>query len=266
MIDLAPGAFASSPKTFPHPTAILLLTEQAEPFTEATANAAYSAVGLNQQWKSWHSPSWPPYKLAIPISSSDKEGRFTFACKRGEAVPESRREHVQDPLSNWSIAQYAGECIHDLLLRWSTYLVLILQRRLLAQLREETARDTFYRAIGDLKALRRTLRAIAFDVSKVATEVGRLPSGVTVYGMNSASFQQSLRSGETVQLLDWLQDGQRELSKSIEEDARFLTDALSTLGRLTETISNIRTQRFILGVALLSLGAALAAILLSVKP
>ncbi len=148
--DHLPGSFSSQPQERA-PTATLLVTEKVMPLTaESRQIRAFDGLAINRDYDAWKSNEWPGARLVLPHGWEDEGSRLVFACRRHDAFPDEPM--YPDSLSNWTIAQRAGDHIQGLLSRWALTCLLDTYHKALSALRDQTARDGQYKPLDDLKS------------------------------------------------------------------------------------------------------------------
>lgn len=247
-----PGAFDSLPQSS-LPTAILLVTEKVRPLTEeAFSIRALDGLALGRDYDAWESTEWPGARLVMPLG--DNEGnRLTFACRRHDAFPDSPGYH--DPTSNWSIAQRADDCIQGLLSRWAITCLLNAYHMKLSAMRDEIACDGSYRTIRDLKKLRTFARTFLFDIGACTQEIEEFFQSDLSYGHDVINM--TYVKGKEYELLKNLSSSQGKRAQQVRREAQLLQTTLSASNDLSQTITNIRIQRLIVLLTVISIGIAI---------
>lgn len=253
-----PGAFYSLPKSC-LPTAILLVTEQVRPLSEEAFNIrAFDGLALSRDYDSWESIEWPGARLVMP-RRDDQGNRLTFACRRQDAFPDSPGYH--DPTSNWTIAQRADDCIQGLLSRWAITCLLDAYHMNLSAMRDEIACDGSYRTVRDLKRLRSFARTFLFDIGACTQEIEEFAQTDLSYGHDVIKMTYvNSAHGKKHELLESLSASQVKRSQQVRREAQLLQTTLSASNDLSQTITNIRIQRLIVLLTVISIGIALWAV------
>lgn len=251
-----PGAFTSLSHTR-HPTAVLFVTEQVRPLSdEARSIRALDGLAIGRNYDAWESIDWPGARLVMPRNWDDEGSRLTFACRRRDAFPSSPGYH--DPSSNWTIATRANGFIHRLLSRWAITCLLDGYHETLSAMRDETARDGSYRTIRDLKRLRSFARTLLYDIGACTQEIEEFSQSPLDYKFDVIEMTYADRThGGKQELLNVLRSSNERRARQIRREAILLQTTLSTSNDLSQTISNIRIQRFIVLLAVVSIGIAL---------
>lgn len=254
--DHLAGVFTSQPG-LRSPTAALLVTERARPLSEEAAKiTAFDGLAIGRNYDAWESDEWPGAGLAMPHGWDDEGKRLVFACRRRDAFPDSPGYH--EPTSNRTIAQRADELIRGLLLRWALTCLLDRYHETLSVLRDRTANDGRYRPIRDLKELRSLARTTLYDIGLCTQEIVEFAESDFRYRYDvlEMSYASEVR-GEKPKLLDELRTSQKMRARQIQRDAALLQSTLSISNDLSQTISNMRIQRLVVLLTVVSVGVAL---------
>lgn len=262
--DCLPGAFASLPGSRA-PSAALLVTEKVRPLSaEACAIRAFDGLALNRYYDAWESTEWPGARLVLPRGWDYEGSRLLFACRRHDAFPANPSYH--DTASNATIVQRAHDHIYGLLSRWTITCLLDSYHEALSALRDRTAHDGRYRPIRDLKKLRKLVRTTLYDICSCTQEIAEFSEIEHRYRFNvlEMSYVRAVPGG-VPDLLCGFRESQKKRAQQVERDAAILQTMLSTSSDLSQTISNIRIQRTIVILTIVSICIALSAAYLSVK-
>jgi len=251
-----PGAFDSLPQSR-LPTAVLLVTEKVRALSnEAGHIRALDGLNLSRSYDSWASPEWPGARLIIPMGWGDEGRRLTFSCRRHDAFPSS--PGYQDPTSNWAIAQRADDVVQGLLSRWAITCLLDGYHETLSAMRDETARDGSYRTIRDLKKLRSFARTFLYDIGACTQELEEFSQSIMNYDHNVMEMSSAENTqGGKYELLKNLRSSQKRRAQQVRREATLLQATLSTSNDLSQTITNIRIQSFMIFLTVISIGIAL---------
>ncbi|WP_183026176.1 hypothetical protein [Variovorax sp. UMC13] len=262
--DRLPGAFASLPDV-KSPSAILLVTEKVAPLSEdARKIRAFHGLALDRDYDAWESDEWPGARLVLPRSWSDEGSRMIFACRRFDAFPDSAGYH--DIKSNGTIAYRANDLVGGLLSRWAITCLLDGYHQSLSALRDRTALNKRFRTIRDLKALRTLTNTTLYDISASAQEISEFIDADHSYSYNVMEMNY-VRNGSSArhELLNGLKAAQSVRARQLQRDAALLQSTLENSNNLTQTISNIRIQRFVVFLTLISIGIASWALFMSLQ-
>jgi len=262
--DRLPGAFASLPD-LKSPTAILLVTEKVQPLSKDSRNIkAFHGLAIDRDYDAWESDEWPGARLVLPRSWNDEGSRMVFACRRHDAFPDSAGYH--DITSNWTIAQRADNLIGGLLSRWAITCLLDGYHHTLSALRDRTALNRRYRTIRDLKALRTLSNTTLYDIGASAQEIFEFADSDHLYSYNVMEMSYLREgSGGKQALLSGLKSAQGRRARQLQRDATLLQSTLANSNNLSQTISNIRIQRLVVFLTLISIGVALWALAVSLQ-
>lgn len=259
-----PGAFtALNGSRFP--TAALLVTEEVRPLTEDARNIrAFDGIAIGRDYDAWESDDWPGARLVLPRGWDAEGTRLSFACRRRDAFPE--RSGYHEPTSNWTIAQRADDLVRGLLSRWALTCLLDGYHEVLSALRDRTARDGRYRPVTDLKHLRSLARTTLYDMMACAHEIEDFTESDAQYRWNvmQMTYAQPVR-GETLDLLQDLRSSQTMRAQQVRREASLLQSTLSTSNDLSQTVSNIRIQRLVVLLTVVSIGIALWAVFVALQ-
>jgi len=256
-----PGAFALAGSTLP--TAALFVTEKVPPLSEEARDIrAFDGLAIDRNYDAWESDEWPRARFVLPRLWDGEGSRLVFACRRRDAFPD--RTGYPDPSSNWSIAQRADDYVRGLLSRWSLTCLLDGYHERLSALRDRTARDGGYRPVHDLKQLRSLARTELYDIAACAQEIEEFVESDQAYrhGVLKMTYAREVR-GERLDLLASLQSSQGMRAQQVQRESGLLQSTLSTSNDLSQTISNIRIQRLVVLLAVVSTAIALWALFLA---
>lgn len=259
-----PGAFAALAGAS-LPTATLFVTEQVQPLTEeAREIRAFDGLAIDRDYDAWESDEWPRARLVLPRSWDGEGSRLVFACRRRNAFPD--QPGYPDPNSNWTIAQRADDLVRGLLSRWSLTCLLDGYHERLSALRDRTARDGGYRPVHDLKQLRSLARTALYDITACAQEIEEFVESDSAYrhGVLEMAYAREVR-GERPDLLAGLRSSQRMRAQQVRRESGLLQSTLSTSNDLSQTISNIRIQRLVVLLTVVSIAIALWAVSLALR-
>jgi len=257
-----PGAFTSL-EGASFPTATLLVTEKVSPLTEEAGRIrAFEGLAIDRDYDAWESDEWPKARLVLPRSWDGEGSRLVFACRRRDAFPD--QPGYPDPSSNWTIAQRADDLVRGLLSRWSLTCLLDGYHERLSALRDRTARDGGYRPVHDLKQLRSLARTELYDIAACAQEIEEFVESDQAYryGVLEMTYAREVR-GKRLDLLASLRSSQGMRAQQVQRESGLLQSTLSTSNDLSQTISNIRIQRLVVLLAVVSTAIALWALFLA---
>ena len=250
-----PGAFSSLGGAR-NPTAALLVTEQVRPLSEeARAIRALSGLAIDRYYDAWESDEWPGARLVLPRGWDDEGSRLVFSCRRRDAFPD--RPGYHDPTSNWTIAQRADDLVRGLLSRWALTCLLDSYHEALSTLRDQTALNSRYRPVRDLKTLRSLTRTTLYDIGACSQEIAAFAESDRLYRHDVLEmvYVSEVR-GKKRELLVGLKSSQVQRARQVQREAELLRLTLSTSNDLSQTISNIRIQRLVVWLTLISIGIA----------
>lgn len=250
-----PGVFASLQGSR-YPTAALMVTDQARPMTkDAFAINAFSGLAISRDYDAWESDEWAGARLVLPRSWDDDGNRLVFGCRRHDAFPEE--SGWQEPTSNWTIAQRADELVRKLVTRWAISCLLDSYHEALSALRDQIAHDGGYRTVRDLKNLRTLARTTLYDIGVCTQEIVDFTDADREYRHDVIEMTYVRGDeGNKTNLVDALRTSQSKRALQIQREAELLHSALSTSNDLSQTITNIRIQRFLVVLTILSLVVA----------
>lgn len=255
-----PGSFTSLPCSQPAPTAMILLTNQIKPLTEEARRVkAFKGLAINRSYDSWESNEWPAARLVLPRGWDDEGKRLTFSCRRKDAFEPTEGYH--EPTSNWTIAQRSNELIQGLLTRWAITCLLDSYHETLAILRHQVAGDGSYRAIRDLKELRKLARTTFYDIGACTTEIEEFTKSDSYFRDVIKMSYTARRKESQPDLLENLLKGQIKRLQQVQKEVALLSSTLATSNNITQTISNIMIQRIIVALTIISTCIALWALL-----
>lgn len=208
------------------------------------------------------SDKWPHARLFAP-QSMEEELRLTFACRRNDAFPDQL--FYDDPTSNFTIAYRANDLIRDLLSRWALTGMLDGYYERLCKMRDRSAAKQSYRTLRDLKVLRSMVRTKLYDVTASAHEIEDFVNIDDSYRKNVLDMKSVLPvRGEYMNLIENLKSLQYERAHQILRDVGLFQSVLSSSGEISQTISNIRIQRLVVLLAIVSIGIAILSFIVSI--
>lgn len=259
-----PGALSSMPDSRA-PTAFLLVTERIKPLSEeAREIRAFNGLALDRAYDAWESDRLPGVRLVLPRGWSDEGGRLVFGCRRHDAFPDEPGCH--DPASNWTIVQRSDDYIQGLLSRWAITCLLDGYHETLSTLRDRTAQNERYRPVRDLKGLRLLARTTLYDISVCSQEIIEFTKSDRVYRRNVLEMIYVRSANEKkIDLLRNLKSSQGWRARQVQRDAALLKSTLATINDLSQIISNIRIQRVLVFLTLISIGVASWAVFLTFR-
>jgi hypothetical protein len=256
-----PGVFAHD-EGRQNPTAFLFVAERARPLHDETRRMrAFEGLGIDRDYDAWGSEEWPGGRLVLPRGWDGDVPRLVFGCRRSDAFPE--RPGYADPESNWTIAQRANDYVQGLLTRFAVSTILNAYHQTLSILRDKIAREESNRPVRALRELRELARTESFDIEIASREIKAFAeSRWYSHDVIEMKYVEQIR-GEHPDLLKELQAFQKERASQVAEESRLLLTTLSTTSNVTQTISNIRIQRLLIGLTVISVGIAIAALLIA---
>jgi hypothetical protein len=254
--DNFPGAFNSLHNSRP-PTAALLITERVRPLSEEACEIrAFDGLAINRNFDAWESNEWPGARLVLPRGWDDEGARLVFACRRQDAVPD--KPYYHEPTSNWSIAHRTDALVQGLLSRWALTRLLDCYHEALSALRDQAARDGKYRPLRDLIELRSLARTTLYDIGACSQEIIDFAESELEYSYNvlEMTYVREVR-GRKPELLNDLRRSQDRRARQVQREAALLQSTLSITNDLSHTITNIRIQRLVVLLTIVSIGIAL---------
>ncbi|MEN8513553.1 hypothetical protein [Burkholderia sp. RS02] len=257
-----PGVFSSGLHQGLFPTATLMITETANPGAENLQPIrAFDGLSINRDFDAWVSDQWPSARLVLPGIHDNNGLRLTFACRRGDAFPEA--PGYVEPTSNGTIAYRANEMIRELLSRWALSGMLDGYHELLSRLRDRSAGTRSYRPVQDLKELRSLVRTQLYDMELSAHEITQFTKDPW-YRIHIPSMRpMDSRHRKEADLIESLRNTQHQRAEQVSRESELLKSVLSLSSDLSQTITNLRIQWFIVLLTLISIGVAIAALYVS---
>ncbi|WP_129513565.1 hypothetical protein [Burkholderia stabilis] len=260
-----PGVFASGLREGLFPTATLMVTEAVNPGTEnLRPNRAFEGLSIDRDFDAWVSDQWPCARIVLPGGRDDSSLRLTFACRRKDAFPEA--PGYVEPTSNGTIAYRASELIRELLSRWAITGMLDGYHEQLSRLRDKSAGARSYQPIRDLKQLRSLVHTQLYDVELSAHEITEFTKDVWYRAHIPNMRPMDSRRGTQTDLADSLRSAQHERAAQVSRESELLKSVLSLSSDLSQTITNLRIQRLIVLLTLISISIASAALFVSALP
>ncbi|CAE6866070.1 hypothetical protein R75465_07964 [Paraburkholderia aspalathi] len=260
-----PGVFSSGLRDGIFPTAVLMITEKCDPGKENLHSIrAFDGLSINRDFDAWISDQWPCARLVVPGLRNEDGLRLTFACRRDDAFPKAAGYH--DPTSNWTISQRADDTIREFIARWAVTSMLDGYREQLAELRDKSAAVRSYRPVRDLKHLRSLIRTQLYDIDIAAHEIRQFTEDAWYYHEVLQLRPMDTRFGGGGNLAKALRDGQSNRADQVARESDLLKSVLSISSNVSQTITNLRIQWSIIILTLVSIGVAIAALYVSVRP
>ena len=136
--------------------------------------------------------------------------------------------------------------------------------QLLAALRDKSASRESYRPVRDLKSLRTLARAQLYDIVTSAQEIGEFVDSDRAFRHNTLEMKYVRPThGEQPDLLQSFRSSLGSRALLLQRESALLQSTLSISSDVTQTISNIRIQRLLVLLTLISIGIALTAIIIT---
>ena len=253
-----PGAFAGGLRRGLFPTSMLFVSERRRLMREHLRLRALEGAELDRAFDAFQTDEWPRARLLMPRGFRREDLRVRFACRRRDAFPP--RNGYPDPSSNWTIAQRADDLVRGLAVRWAISCLLEGYAHRLSALRDATAGKHRLRPVRDLKTLRDFARKDLLDIRSSTSELARFAkSPHYVYDTIEPRYVRPIR-GSHPALLEHLREAQESQCAQLQQDADHLLMAMSATTDVTQTISNIRLQRIVLLVTIVSVVVAAIAL------
>lgn len=259
-----PGAF-SSLHGASMPTAFLFLTKNVVPLSEEAREVrALDAIGVGYRHEVWRSSEWVEGRVTLPYSTFDVAHRIIFCCRRKDAFPAG--SGYFEPESNFTIAQRADEYIQGVLVRRSLSGLLDAYHEFISTLRDRWARDGGYKTIRDLKRLRSLVRTTKYDIEACSQEIIDLGGREQRYRIGSSDLYLLRGDGRSrISLFEGLRSSQTRRAGQVKRDSELLHSMLITSNEISQTIANIRIQFVVIVLAVVSIGVAVWAAIISLK-
>ncbi len=262
LMERFPGVFAAGLLGGHFPAAALTVLEVAEPFAER-GPGWQRAAGLDSWWRVWRSDEWPGCLLSLPGGGiGDVPHLMRLAVKRSHT-----EDWNLDGPENWYVSLRADDLLAGLLARWAILTASYGQREVLARLRDVTARKRGHRVVQELKTLRRAASTSALDAELLAREGARLADDKARMRFHTVAFTREDEHGgkvEKAELLDLMGTNLRRHADDVGAANRLLLDTTALVASLTAAISNVRLQRIVTSVSIVSLIVATIAVIVAV--
>lgn len=260
-----PGVFAGRLRDGQYPTAMLFVGEEIAPLTdEAMSIRALEGTAMDRGWDAWRSDDWPGARMVLPRSWGREDLRLRFGCRRTDAFPDE--PGYPEPGSNWTISQRANDLVQGLLTRWALSCLLDGYHQVLSNHRDRSAGDASYRPVRDLRRVRSLVRTEVYDILVSAAEITSFAEAVHGYEWNVIEMEYvRLGHGDSARLLSMLRDDQKARAGQVRHEAELLLSTLSTSAEVTQTISNIRVQRFTILLTVISIAVAVIALVVALN-
>ncbi|NQZ04241.1 hypothetical protein [Idiomarina sp.] len=255
-----PGVFSSSSKTGDFPTACLVLTEEITPFTEqARKILKLRGLRLSEPFGGWQVAEHPSLNFYTP-SSFDSEGkRLTFSGKRSEVLDDS---DSQQQTCNHSIATSLQGEILPIISEWATSALLDKYCEDLSGMRDDAANIGKFNPLQDLRRLRALSHTTLYDISMCVKELPERSDFASGFDpVTAKSIKNELHKERDFKLE--ARKFQRERSDQLKHQTETLTQVLSQTGHISQTISNLRTQRLVVLLTSISILVSALALLIT---
>jgi hypothetical protein len=245
---------------------MLLVADGFEPLTEeARQIRALEGTDLDADYDAWESKDWPGVRMTFPHGWRKEDLRLRFGAQREKGFPPEK--YYFEPMSDWTIAQRANDYVPGLLTKFALSCLLDGYHQHLSASRDVAARRrSAFRPIRDLRRLRTLVRTEAFDIGSAASEVRALAQDKHAYEwqMIDLTYVRTVGGGHP-RLIDSLRKGQVARAKQLDAESRLLLSSLATTADLTQTISNVRVQRLILFLTVVSVAIATTAVIVALN-
>jgi hypothetical protein len=262
MAERFPGVFAAGLLGTDFPAAAMNVLESAEPFVEEGPEWQ-RAAGLDYWWRTWRSEEWPGCVLTMPGGGlGDVPHLMRLAVRRSHT-----EDWRLDGPQNWYVALKANDLLGGLLARWALLTASYGQREVLATLRDVTAGKKEHRVVRELRALRMTASTSALDAELLAQEGAALADDGSRMRYHTVEFSREDERGgelEEVELLDVMAENLRHHAQDVGAVNRLILDTTALVANLTAAISNVRLQRLVVGVSVVSVTLAAIAVVVAV--
>ncbi|MEN6082667.1 hypothetical protein [Chromobacterium piscinae] len=259
-----PGIFSADLKKGKTiPTAALLISEEADPSKDSLRSmAALNGLAISSDWDAWVSDSIPTTRLSFPYSSNYDEARLMLACRRRDAL--INEQYIHDPTSNWSISYKIDQVMYELFLRWAVLKLIGKFDQQLSELRDQSANTNSSHPIRDLKHLRNLVRTNLYDMELSAYEINKFAnSSWYAHGMpNMRQMESPLNS--KIELIKSLRQNKIDQAQKIQKESELIKSVLSMSNDISQTITNLKIQRFMVILTFISIGVSIAALYVSV--
>ncbi|RXV72634.1 hypothetical protein D1006_09970 [Burkholderia stabilis] len=136
----------------------------------------------------------------------------------------------------------------------------------LSRLRDKSAGARSYQPIRDLKQLRSLVHTQLYDVELSAHEITEFTKDVWYRAHIPNMRPMDSRRGTQTDLADSLRSAQHERAAQVSRESELLKSVLSLSSDLSQTITNLRIQRLIVLLTLISISIASAALFVSALP
>lgn len=258
-----PGVFASGLGGSAMPSAELLTTEVAMPFSRGEGPIDYSAfAGLGYDPFHWVSDELGHWRLAF-----DRDDAFiTVAARRPDAVAaeERYRQHGDD--ERWPMTYHVNEYLERDLALWSASRLLLACHARLGSIRDHDLQSRrFQSASKRLRTIRDEFLTDATDARLAAAELARFAEDERRFEWNACDWKSSdnLPRATRDRLLENLRLTMQDNAGALVGAEARLRDALIVDSSVVGALASLRLNRWILLITLVALVIAIASLVVA---
>lgn len=269
-----PGLFATEAQAN-HPALDLLVTRRFNPFKEDKQEPAFSnfgrALGLNEEpFSQMYSPEWKRVRIMeYSFETNDGHSRdagLAFVTKFDDALG---RKHKfwrgGNERSERAIASELDYGAPGLMTRYGLFHLLELKQEAVAHARDQASTLHSRKPVKSAKNLRQSVLKSSLDMATIARDIESLAATPRRYEWEVPSLAGRQRKKDVWSkwedgiLKDWA-DRQAKAARRLADLDRELLGILDIASNLNASIEGIRSQRWSLFVAFLSLASSGAAV------
>ena len=246
------GLFAD---TLSQPVVELMVTSITPPYS-SDFEWSLDALGIGRAFPLWRDGPWT---LAEPRSihraEHQAEHRAILSIRRADynGVGDS------DKYSDRSIFNHASFTTQDLLTRWALSLAINEYDSRVSRIRDTLSRGSrIYWSASELRRLRNHLLSESIDARSLITDLRRATKSAWTYG-TASNFKATI-DGKEYEFMEELRLGQRNAVKDLDQRLRVADGTLQAATSVTGALSNTRTQRLVVFLAIVSVVVALLAL------
>jgi len=259
-----PGAFSAGLGGYDMPTAELVTTELALPFSRAEQAFDYlSFAGLGWDPIHWCSSDLPGWRLAF-----DREDDFiVVAGRRSDVLADEAYARYGGDDERWAFTYRTHECLDKDLALWGASKLLLAFHARLATIRDHGLREhgRFGRASKRLKTIRDEFLRDAVDARIASAELERYAADERRFEWNALDWRPSDDFQRDDRLLENLRRVMSDNADALSGAEARLRDSLIVDSTVAGTLANLRLQSRLLLIGLAALLIAVASLFVALR-
>jgi hypothetical protein len=255
--DTLPGAFAANKETTP--TAELVTTQSALPLDERSQDLEYLRAAGLANWTPavWKSSELPNWRLTL----QDGDQRLTIA--RRQHVPSGDDTDERDH-DRWSMSQHVNDLVAKDVLVWAAVRLVETAKDRLAHVRDEG------RQMAAARRPLKRLRRIAGHYLRDSLEGRTIAAELALYAKSRERFHHNAAEWEGVDnfagdFLENIRGTLDRLTRDLLATEERVRDGLIIESNMISTIANLRVQRWIVLLTVLTILVGVIAIVVAMR-